>query len=179
VENPLPERPPRFRLGTQAPQQQDRMQHNHLETPVNRIRHAVILVKNRCSRLRHDRAIEGRDVVVLRGAAKQVKYHRGSSSAWDRHGDSGILHSGIVAHVELPATATDRRTQRDMGMQQGMHSPRAGRPRPRALALAALLLLGLPLGGCFSETYQKGYIVPEGALEQILISAIQEEVVIL
>ena len=37
----------------------------------------------------------------------------------------------------------------------------------------------LPLGGCFSETYQKGYVVPEGALEQIPIGASQEQVLIL
>ena len=42
----------------------------------------------------------------------------------------------------------------------------------------AVLLLGLPLGGCFSETYQKGYIVPEGA-QQIPIGASQEQVLIL
>ena len=39
--------------------------------------------------------------------------------------------------------------------------------------------LRLPLGGCFSETYQKGYVVPEGALEQIPIGASQEQVLIL
>jgi outer membrane protein assembly factor BamE (lipoprotein component of BamABCDE complex) len=44
--------------------------------------------------------------------------------------------------------------------------------------LAAALLLGLPLGGCLSETYQKGYIIPEGALEQIPIGASQEQVLI-
>ena len=32
--------------------------------------------------------------------------------------------------------------------------------------------------GCFSETFQKGYIVPEGALEQIPIGASQEQVLI-
>jgi outer membrane protein assembly factor BamE (lipoprotein component of BamABCDE complex) len=47
----------------------------------------------------------------------------------------------------------------------------------RALALACTL--SLPLGGCFSETYQKGYVVPEGALEQIPIGASQEQVLIL
>ncbi len=49
---------------------------------------------------------------------------------------------------------------------------------PAARALAALLVLALPLGGCFSETYQKGYILPEGALEQIPIGASQEQVLI-
>jgi outer membrane protein assembly factor BamE (lipoprotein component of BamABCDE complex) len=58
-----------------------------------------------------------------------------------------------------------------------MRSPQAGRPRALAKALAAVLLLGLP--GCFGETYQKGYIVPEGALEQIPIGASQEQVLIL
>jgi outer membrane protein assembly factor BamE (lipoprotein component of BamABCDE complex) len=41
------------------------------------------------------------------------------------------------------------------------------------------LVLALGLGGCFSETYQKGYVVPEGALEQIPIGASQEQVLIL
>jgi outer membrane protein assembly factor BamE (lipoprotein component of BamABCDE complex) len=44
--------------------------------------------------------------------------------------------------------------------------------------LAVALALALPLAGCFSETYQKGYIVPEGALEQIPIGASQEQVLI-
>jgi outer membrane protein assembly factor BamE (lipoprotein component of BamABCDE complex) len=44
--------------------------------------------------------------------------------------------------------------------------------------VAAVLALALPLGGCFSETYQKGYILPEGALEQIPIGATQEQVLL-
>ena len=40
------------------------------------------------------------------------------------------------------------------------------------------MALGLLLGGCFSETYQRGYIVPEGALEQIPIGSTQEQVLI-
>ena len=38
--------------------------------------------------------------------------------------------------------------------------------------------LGLLLGGCFSETYQRGYIVPDGALEQIPVGSTQEQVLI-
>jgi len=34
------------------------------------------------------------------------------------------------------------------------------------------------LGGCFSETYQKGYIVPDGALEQIPVGSSQEQVLL-
>jgi outer membrane protein assembly factor BamE (lipoprotein component of BamABCDE complex) len=59
-----------------------------------------------------------------------------------------------------------------------MRSPRSLRPLACAKILAAVLVLGLPLGGCFSETFQKGYIVPEGALEQIPVGASQEQVLI-
>ena len=51
--------------------------------------------------------------------------------------------------------------------------------RTPALAVAAAFALALPLAGCFSETYQRGYVVPEGALEQIPIGASQEQVLIL
>lgn len=45
--------------------------------------------------------------------------------------------------------------------------------------LAAALLLGTGLGGCiFTESYQRGYVLPEGALQQIPIGATQEQVLI-
>jgi outer membrane protein assembly factor BamE (lipoprotein component of BamABCDE complex) len=47
-----------------------------------------------------------------------------------------------------------------------------------AKTVAALVALGLILGGCFSETYQRGYIVPDGALEQLPIGSTQEQVLI-
>ena len=53
--------------------------------------------------------------------------------------------------------------------------PTRGAP---VMALAAALALAMPLGGCFTETYQKGYVIPEGALEQIPIGASQEQVLI-
>ena len=61
-----------------------------------------------------------------------------------------------------------------------MKSPRPTRPSGMAAAkiAAAVVALGLLLGGCFSETYQRGYIVPEGALEQIPIGSTQEQVLI-
>jgi outer membrane protein assembly factor BamE (lipoprotein component of BamABCDE complex) len=61
-----------------------------------------------------------------------------------------------------------------------MRNPGSVPPRWRAGAriLAVALTLGLPLGGCFSETYQKGYLIPEGALEQIPIGASQEQVLV-
>jgi outer membrane protein assembly factor BamE (lipoprotein component of BamABCDE complex) len=46
-----------------------------------------------------------------------------------------------------------------------------------AAALAAMLAFALPLGGC-GETFQRGYVLPEGALEQIPLGASQEQVLI-
>ena len=52
-------------------------------------------------------------------------------------------------------------------------------PRLTAVSMAAgTMALGLLLGGCFTETFQKGYIVPDGALEQIPIGSTQEQVLI-
>ncbi|UTD28853.1 outer membrane protein assembly factor BamE [Bradyrhizobium sp. WD16] len=57
--------------------------------------------------------------------------------------------------------------------------PGASRPRRRGLALAlAAALAGTALAGCTAEQYQKGYILPEGALEQIPIGASQDQVLI-
>jgi outer membrane protein assembly factor BamE (lipoprotein component of BamABCDE complex) len=69
-----------------------------------------------------------------------------------------------------------------MGMFGGKLNLRLGTrlgKRASALATAAVLALAVPLGGCLTETYQKGYVVPEGALEQIPIGASQEQVLIL
>jgi len=53
----------------------------------------------------------------------------------------------------------------------------SGRLAPRWFA--ALALLGV-LAGCggFSQVYQRGYVVPEGALEQVPLGASQEQVLI-
>ncbi len=49
----------------------------------------------------------------------------------------------------------------------------------RAAASYALsVALALALGGCFGETFQRGYVLPEGALEQIRLGASQEQVLI-
>jgi outer membrane protein assembly factor BamE (lipoprotein component of BamABCDE complex) len=52
-----------------------------------------------------------------------------------------------------------------------------GSPRSSA-ACAAVLTLGLMLGGCTGETFQRGYMLPEGALQQIPLGASQEQVLI-
>ena len=49
-----------------------------------------------------------------------------------------------------------------------------------AASCAVLLVLAGAAAGCgrFGETYQRGYILPEGALEQIPLGATQEQVLI-
>lgn len=48
----------------------------------------------------------------------------------------------------------------------------------RALATAAAVALAVELGGCFTQVYNHGYVLPEGALEQIPLGASQEQVLI-
>ena len=48
----------------------------------------------------------------------------------------------------------------------------------RITGCAFVLALGLTLGGCFTETYQRGYIVQEGALEQVPLGSSQDQVLI-
>ena len=52
--------------------------------------------------------------------------------------------------------------------------------RPRAVARAAMLVLAsaLTLCACTRETFQRGYVLPEGALEQIPLGASQEQVLL-
>jgi outer membrane protein assembly factor BamE (lipoprotein component of BamABCDE complex) len=59
-----------------------------------------------------------------------------------------------------------------------MWGDRGHRGQRRLAAPALLIALALPLAGCLSETFQRGYVVPEGALEQIRMGASQEQVLI-
>jgi outer membrane protein assembly factor BamE (lipoprotein component of BamABCDE complex) len=61
-----------------------------------------------------------------------------------------------------------------------MRGDRRRQRKGRGVAACALVaVLTLPLGGCiFGETFQRGYVLPEGALEQIRLGASQEQVLI-
>lgn len=48
----------------------------------------------------------------------------------------------------------------------------------RSMMVVAALAVTIPLGGCFTQSYTHGYVVPEGALEQIPLGATQEQVLI-
>jgi outer membrane protein assembly factor BamE (lipoprotein component of BamABCDE complex) len=63
--------------------------------------------------------------------------------------------------------------------RSGVGTPRGSAGRWRALraAAAVALVCGL-LGACTGEQFQKGYILPPGALEQIPIGASQDQVLI-
>jgi outer membrane protein assembly factor BamE (lipoprotein component of BamABCDE complex) len=48
----------------------------------------------------------------------------------------------------------------------------------RGLALAGAVAASLLLGGCITQSYNRGYLIPEGALEQIPLGATQDQVLI-
>src|ERR1700736_3362907 len=88
----------------------------------------------------------------------------------------------------LPGTSTPRAMQGD-GTSSGMtetsqtcsrvSSPRSLSARWRGMrAASAIALLCAALAGCTGEQFQKGYILPPGALEQIPIGASQDQVLI-
>jgi outer membrane protein assembly factor BamE (lipoprotein component of BamABCDE complex) len=52
------------------------------------------------------------------------------------------------------------------------------RCRGRAAACAVVLALALGVAGCTNETFQRGYLLPDGALEQIPLGASQEQVLL-
>jgi outer membrane protein assembly factor BamE (lipoprotein component of BamABCDE complex) len=61
------------------------------------------------------------------------------------------------------------------------HSGGAAKERATRRSTAAclvILALGLLPGGCFGETFQRGYVLPDGALQQIPLGASQEQVLI-
>jgi outer membrane protein assembly factor BamE (lipoprotein component of BamABCDE complex) len=53
-----------------------------------------------------------------------------------------------------------------------------GRNGCRRAALACAIAVALSLSGCSGETFQRGYVLPEGALEQIPLGASQEQVLL-
>ena len=88
----------------------------------------------------------------------------------------------------LPGTSTPRAMQEDglvPDMTKTSHQSRCA-PSPRRLiarwrgfrAVAAIALMCAALGACTGEQFQKGYILPPGALEQIPIGASQDQVLI-
>src|SRR5579863_7793039 len=55
---------------------------------------------------------------------------------------------------------------------------KSARSQNRPVAAACAIALALALVGCTGETFQRGYVLPEGALEQIPLGASQEQVLL-
>src|SRR5262245_31471606 len=104
-----------------------------------------------------------------------------------RNGSENISSSGGLRHAE-PALHEDHRVRRPSCRMQakmiGTANSMNDRTRRRAVTAAwlAIALLALPSAGCsgisVSQVYQRGYVLPEGALEQIPMGASQEQVLI-
>lgn len=120
---------------------------------------------------RHDRAIEG---------------DNGAAEHWGKGGQGPRGGPGRCWRADRDQTGLDRARRpaaADWGYdvrQTNCDSPesKGHRTRRATITTAATLALGLLLGGCLTQTYQRGYIVPEGALEQIPLGASQEQVLI-
>jgi outer membrane protein assembly factor BamE (lipoprotein component of BamABCDE complex) len=77
-----------------------------------------------------------------------------------------------------PADALDAS---EMTVPSSRYDRTGPRKRSRLFAVALLAAAALSLGGCgdtFTQVYQRGYIPPEGALEQVPLGATQEQVLI-
>jgi outer membrane protein assembly factor BamE (lipoprotein component of BamABCDE complex) len=94
----------------------------------------------------------------------------------------------LLQSVLLPGTSTAPSRQEDetsfgmtvLGQKGSRMQPARGLAATwRAVGFAAVMALGCAvLGGCTGEQFQKGYILPNGALEQIPIGASQDQVLI-
>jgi outer membrane protein assembly factor BamE (lipoprotein component of BamABCDE complex) len=56
--------------------------------------------------------------------------------------------------------------------------PFAGRVLRISAMVAAVATIGLTTGGCLTQNYTRGYVIPPGALEQVPIGSSQEQVLV-
>src|SRR5712672_2286340 len=94
-----------------------------------------------------------------------------------------MLQSGVLPGTSTPRAMQGDRTSSGMTVTSQrcarVRSPRLLNARRRGLrAVAAIALVCAALTGCTGEQFQKGYILPPGALEQIPIGASQDQVLI-
>ena len=96
-----------------------------------------------------------------------------AKALWVPPGESGrLLQSGQPPGTSFAMTETSQTFARP-------HSPRGLIGRWRGFrAAAAVALVCAALAACTGEEFQKGYILPPGALEQIPIGASQDQVLI-
>src|SRR5215470_15019925 len=90
---------------------------------------------------------------------------------------AAVAHPGKRCNWSGPGLG--QRRSRQKGCRNRRMSAFGSHRCARALrALATLLVVSAPLGGCFTQTYQRGYVLADGALDQIPLGATQEQVLI-
>ena len=142
------------------------MQHDQVETAVNRVGDRVVAVKT----------------VAIAPAPRSChtgwKWCRGRAACGER-GENHCVGSELTA-AQPPGTSTpppmqDRNDGAAFGIGRSYRHATACRSGSRSRLPGALALAGC---GGFTETLQRGYVLQEGALEQIPIGATQEQVLI-
>jgi outer membrane protein assembly factor BamE (lipoprotein component of BamABCDE complex) len=93
----------------------------------------------------------------------------------------GLAAAALSCSLHFTGTSGTPPTALDASEMTGRsHSTSIRVPRLRAVMAAAALSAAFLLGGCdsFTQVYQRGYVLPEGALEQVPLGATQEQVLI-
>ena len=168
VEKLLSDAAPGIAVPLEPGQHKNQVQHDQIKSAFHRIRHAVARVKGRGTGLRHDRAIEVTDVAATGSGSKTAQDHKVNAGPGSycrgrpiaNFGALGVRHAAAVRKLGTRMRGTLVRSF----------------SRPAALACAAALALAL--AACSGETFQRGYVLPEGALEQIPLGASQEQVLL-
>jgi len=97
---------------------------------------------------------------------------------------AGVAAAALSRSLQLRETSGTPASALDASEMTVSISQMDNRARHRRARLAACLMAAaaaLALGGCgdtFTQVYQRGYIVPEGAMEQVPLGASQEQVLI-
>ncbi len=166
VEEPLPVPAPAI-VAAEPVDQQHQMKDNQIETALYRVRNAVAAVKGRQARLRHDRAIEVADAAILGIGSKEPPNHKVNRGRHDQ------LDGGRLPILSFGGTARGAWTQLGTRMWGNFVRSPSG-----PVAAACAIVVALALSGCGGETFQRGYVLPDGALEQIPLGASQEQVLL-
>jgi len=99
-------------------------------------------------------------------------------------GFAGLAATALSCSLLLRGTSgnsADTLDASEMTVRNSRLDQTGPRQRLRRFAVALLAAAALSLGGCgdmFTQVYQRGYIPPEGALEQLPLGATQEQVLI-
>ena len=80
--------------------------------------------------------------------------------------------------MNLPVLPSSLPAYQRAARQTSRAAGKSGSTLRAALIASEMVLMSVSVGGCFQETFQKGYILPDGALEQIPLGAAQDQVLV-